>query len=97
KTRLSLYKLDLGSGDGSIHGEGTAGTSEDKSVDFKLAFDKLPLSQWLPTAWRSHIRGAATGNVHWRGTKPKLEEASIGGSFYVQGGGLRDLKFLEEL
>ena len=97
KRRLSLYKLDLASGKGSIHGEGTAGMSEDKSVDFQVEFDKLPLSEWLPQSWRGHVAGAAQGKVHWRGPTPKLEEASLEGSLRFTAVTLRDLKFLEEL
>lgn len=96
KKKLSLYTLDLGSDEGSIHGEGTAGTGEDKSVDFNLAFEKLSIPQWLPESWRSYVAGAASGEVHWRGSSPKLEGASVQGLLRVQGGRLRNLKFLEE-
>src|SRR3954467_570812 len=54
KTRLTLYELDLAAGrdgDGFIRAEGTAGTREDKSVDFKLKFEKLPLREWMPGSW----------------------------------------------
>jgi len=97
KTQLSLYELDLGSGGGSIHGAGTAGTGEDRNVDFTLDFDKLPVGEWLPESWRGHVAGVAQGNVHWSGPNPKIEEASLQGSLRVQGARLRDLKFLEEL
>jgi hypothetical protein len=97
KTLLSLYKLALGSGDGSIQGEGTAGTGEDKSVDFTIEFDKLPLREWLPSNLRGHIAGAAEGHVHWRGSNAKFEQASVQGSLRVRGGQLRDLKWLDEI
>ena len=77
--------------------EGTAGTGEDKSVDFKVRFDKLPIREWLPASWKDHVAGAATGNVHWRGKNPKLEAASVQGSLRVQGGRVRSLPFLEKL
>ncbi len=96
KKELSLYTLDLGSEDGSIHGQGRAGTGEDKSVDFTLAFEKLPIPKWTPESWRSYVAGAASGQVHWRGSSLKLEDASVQGSLRVHGGRLHDLKFLEE-
>ena len=55
KKLLTLYTLDLAAGpasDGAIHGEGTAGTGEDKSVDFKVRFDKLPSASGCPRAGR---------------------------------------------
>ncbi|HEV2842013.1 MAG TPA: hypothetical protein VGW39_11855 [Chthoniobacterales bacterium] len=100
KKLLTLYNLDLAAGpesDGVIHAEGTAGTSEDKSVDFEVKFDQLPIREWLPASWKDHVAGAATGNVHWRGKNPKLEAASVQGSLRVKGGRVRRLPFLEKL
>jgi hypothetical protein len=100
KTLLTLYTLDLlpaAEGDGFIHGEGTAGTREDKSVDFKVKFGKLPLREWLPASWRDHVNGLATGNVHWSGQNPKLEFSKVQGSFQVGSGRVRGLPFLEKL
>src|SRR6267143_4968284 len=76
KQLLSLYTIELAAGpegEGVVHGEGTAGTGEDKSVDFKVSFDKLPVREWLPAGWKDHVAGAATGVVHWKGKNPKLE------------------------
>lgn len=53
KTLLTLYVLDLSAGaenDEFIHAEGTAGTREDKSVDFRIKFGKVPVREWLPKA-----------------------------------------------
>ena len=100
KKLLTLYTLELAAGpasDGVIQGEGTAGTGEDKSVDFKLSFDKLPIREWLPASWKDHVGGAATGKVHWRGKNPKLEAAAVRGSFRVKDGRLRGLPFLQKL
>ncbi len=100
KKRLTLYTLDLAAGpesDGFIQGEGTAGTGEDKSVDFKVKFDQLPIREWLPASWKEHIAGEAAGNIHWRGKNPKLEAASVQGSLRVQGGRVRSLPFLQKL
>ncbi len=70
KTRLSLYTLDLAFGAGTIHGKGTAGTREDKSVDFRLAFEKLPLREWVPESCvvtlRARQRGRCIGAARIR-------------------------------
>jgi hypothetical protein len=100
KKLLTLYTLDLAAGpggDGLVHGEGTAGTSEDKSVDFKLRFDKLPVREWLPVSWREHVGGAAKGSVHWKGKNPKLEASSVRGSILVENGRVDGLPFLKKL
>ena len=100
KKLLTLYTLELAAGpasDGVIHAEGTAGTGEDKSVDFEVRFDQLPIREWLPASWKDHIAGAAAGNVHWRGKNPKLEAAAVQGSLRVQGGRVRGLPFLQKL
>ena len=100
KTLLSLYTLDLAPTDqseGFIRAEGTAGTREDKSVDFKVNFGKLPLREWLPAGWNDHVSGRAQGNVQWRGKNPKLENSQVEGSFRVEEGRVRHLPFLEKL
>ena len=100
KKLLTLYTLDLAAGPengGAIHGEGTAGMGEDKSVDFKLSFDKLPIREWLPASWRNHVAGAAAGDVRWRGKNPKLETALVHGSVRVEDGRVRGLPFLQKL
>lgn len=100
KKKLTLYSLDLAAGpegDGVIHGEGTAGTGDDKSADFKVKFDQLPIREWLPASWKEHVAGKAAGNVHWRGTNLKLEAASLQGSLRVEDGRVRSLPFLQKL
>jgi hypothetical protein len=100
KTWLTLYRLDLQpkTGEtGSIHAEGTAGTGQDKSVDFKIDIDKLPIDDWLPNGWREHVAGAATGKVHWKGRNPKLETSHIEAALRVDGGRVSKLPFLEKL
>ena len=100
KKLLTLYTLELAAGpasDGVIHAEGTAGTGEDKSVDFKVRFDQLPIREWLPASWKDHVAGEAAGNVHWRGKNPKLEAAAVQGSLRVEDGRLRRLPFLQKL
>lgn len=100
KTQLTLYTLDLApapESDGFIRAEGTAGTREDKSVDFKLKFGKVPVRDWLPASWRGHVSGLAGGEVHWSGQNPKLESSQVQGSVRVEGGRAGQLPFLEKL
>ncbi|HKP02481.1 MAG TPA: hypothetical protein VJU77_03880 [Chthoniobacterales bacterium] len=100
RTLLTLYTLDLSpgaEGGGFIHGEGTAGTREDKSIDFKVRFGEIPLREWLPASWRDQASGLAAGDVHWHGKNPKLESSQVEGSFQVDGGRVRQLPFLEKL
>jgi hypothetical protein len=100
KTRLTLYELNLApeaNGAGFIHAEGTAGTREDKSVDFKVSFGELPISPWLPANWKGHFNGAATGEVHWQGVNPKLESSFGQGRLKVDGAHITGLPSLEKL
>jgi hypothetical protein len=100
KKLLTVYTLDLAGGpdgDGIIHGEGTAGTGEDRSVDFKVRSDKLPIREWLPANWKSHVAGTAAGNIRWTGKNLKLNAASVRGSLRVQEGRVRSLPFLQKL
>ncbi|HYJ05494.1 MAG TPA: hypothetical protein VEX43_10190 [Chthoniobacterales bacterium] len=100
KTLLTLYTLDLTTetqSDGFIQAEGTAGTREDKSVDFKVKFGKVPVREWLPGSWDDHVSGLAAGDVHWHGKNPKLEESQMQGSLRVEGGRVRRVPFLEKL
>jgi hypothetical protein len=100
KKVLKLYTLDLAAGpenEGVVHGEGMAGTGDDKSVDFKVSFDKLPIREWLPVSWKNHVAGAAAGDVHWKGKNPKLETALVQGSLRVENGRVRGLPFLQKL
>ena len=98
KTLLTLYTLDLAPESGGfIHGEGTAGTREDKSVDFKVKFEKLPLREWLPASWQNHVSGLAAGEAHWKGENPKLEASNVEGALRISDGRARRLPFLEKL
>jgi hypothetical protein len=100
KTLLTLYALDLApapESDGFIQAEGTAGTREDKSVDFKVKFGKLPVREWLPGSWHDHVSGLAAGKVHWSGKNPKLEASQVQGSLRIEDGRVRRLPFLEKL
>ncbi|HEX4666374.1 MAG TPA: hypothetical protein VH207_07225 [Chthoniobacterales bacterium] len=97
KTLISLYQLDLVSGAGTIHGEGKAGTRDDKSVDCRVTFDKLPIREWVPESWRQHVDGAARGKAHWSGQDWKLADAEVQGSLQIDGARIRGLRVLEVL
>jgi hypothetical protein len=100
KKLLTLYNLDLQSGGdaiGRIHAEGTAGTSEDRSVDFNFSFERIPVEEWLPRQWRDHVRGEASGKILWRGKNPKLESSTGEATLHVDGGRIIELPFLENL
>jgi hypothetical protein len=100
KTLLTVVTLDLAAGmknEGFIHGEGTAGTREDKSVDFKLKFGELPVREWLPISWHDHVAGAAAGEVRWRGKDPKMHSAAVEGALRVDGGRVEGMEFLDKL
>jgi hypothetical protein len=100
RTLLTLYELDVAPGpdsDGFIHAEGTAGTREDKSLKFKVKFEKLPVREWLPASWRDHVNGLANGDLTWSGEKPKLETSQIRASVRVKNGRVSQLPFLQKL
>jgi hypothetical protein len=103
KTLLTLYDLDLASSvlaagsDGSIHGGGGVGIGKDKSVDFNVSFDRLPIRDWLPPNWKEHFAGSGAGAVRWTGKNLKLESSAGEGSLRVSGARIDNLPFLEKL
>lgn len=100
RSLLTLYTLDLApapESGGFIHAEGRAGTREDKSVDFQVKFGKLPLREWLPASWQSHVSGLAAGDAYWSGRTPKLEVSQVQGGLRISDGRVRRLPFLEKL
>jgi hypothetical protein len=97
---LTLYNLDLepgGGAGGNIHAEGTAGTGEDRRVDFNFNFERVPVEEWLPKGWRRHVRGTAWGKILWRGKDAKLESSTGEATLRVDGGSIIELPFLENL
>jgi len=97
KTLFELYRLDLASGAGIIHGEGKAGMRDDKSVDFLVSCEKLPIREWVPASWKEHVAGTATGKAHWTGRDQKLENAYVTGAVRVNGGRIEGVEFLQVL
>jgi len=97
---LTLYNLDLqpiGDPTGNIHAEGTAGTSEDRSVNFNFSFDRVPVEQWMPKPWQDHVRGKASGKILWRGKNPKLESCTGEATLRVENARIIELPFLENI
>ena len=99
KTLLTLYNLDLQSKTeaGVIHAEGRAGTRDDKSVGFKITFDRLPISECVPNGMRENVRGSASGKISWKGKNPKLETSNGEASLRVADGVIAKLPFLEKI
>ena len=100
KKLLTLYNLDLQPGGdvaGNIHAEGTAGTSEDRRVNFNINFERISVEEWLPRQWREHVRGTASGKILWRGKNPKLESSTGEAALRVDGGRIIELLFLENV
>lgn len=100
KTLLTIYDLGLAPderNEGVIRGQGTAGIGKNKSVDFKAAFDRVPIHPWLPVKWKEHLSGSAFGDIHWTGENPKLESSSGQGSLRVHDGRIDNFPLLEKL
>jgi hypothetical protein len=100
RTLFTLYEIDLApnaQSDGSIRGHGNAGIGDDKSVDLKATFDRLPIRAWLPAKWKDHFNGNAFGEVHWTGENPKLESSVGEGGLRVRNGRIDNLPMLEKL
>jgi len=100
RTLFTLYDIDLApnpQSDGSIRGHGNARIGEDKSVDLKATFERLPIRGWLPAKWKEHFNGTAFGELHWTSENPKLESSSGEGSLRLRSASINDLGFLEKL
>lgn len=95
---LTLYNLDLQEGSaGSIRAEGTAGTGEDKRIDFKFGLERLPIAEWLPSSWRKHINGEVSGKIAWRGKNPKLKNSDGEAILRLDRGSVVRLPLLEKI
>ena len=111
RTLFTLYDIDLATGrirptgdlapnaqgDGSIRAHGNAGIGEDKSIDLKAAFERLPIRGWLPAKWKDYFNGSAFGEVHWTGENPKLESSAGEAALRVRNGRIDDLPMLQKL
>jgi hypothetical protein len=100
KTLLTLYDIDLASNSSSgesIHAQARAGIGKDKSIDLRATFNRVPIHSWLPGEWKNHLRGGASGDLHWSGVDPKLENSSGEGSVGVSDGRIDNLPVLEKL
>jgi hypothetical protein len=101
KELLTLYNLDLNPKapvPGRVHAEGKAGTRpEDRSVDFRITMDRVPINVWVPADWRQHVRGFATSKIHWTGKDPKMENANGDAELRIDGGQIHGLPFLQKI
>ena len=100
KTLLTLYDLDLASdshSDESIQAQGHAGLGEDRSVDVNTTFNAVPMRHWLPAEWKGRFNGSASGELHWEGIDPTLENSSGEGSLRIQSGRIDDVPLLQKL
>ncbi|HEY4271489.1 MAG TPA: hypothetical protein VGM65_05765 [Candidatus Udaeobacter sp.] len=100
KTLLTLYDLDLASEsqrEERILVQGHAGVGEDRSVDAKANFDHVAIQRWLPAEWERRLTGSASGDLHWTGKDPKLENSSGEGSLRIRDGRIEDLPLLQKL
>ena len=100
RTLFTLYDIDLApnpQSDGNISGHGNAGIGEDRSVDLRATFERLPIRAWLPAKWKEHFNGTAFGELHWTGENPKLESSFGEGLLRLRNASIKDFGFLEKL
>lgn len=100
KTLLTLYDLDLASdshSDESIRARGRAGIGENRSIDVNATFNAVPMRHWLPVEWKGRFNGSASGDLHWAGKDPKLENSSGEGSLRIQNGRIDNVPLLQKL
>jgi hypothetical protein len=96
KKLITLYNLDLASGEGTVHGAGTMAISGEKRADFSFKWNALPVREWLPKSWTGNFAGAASGDLHWTGNDYTLAAATMTGMADVKNGRVSDLKFLDD-
>jgi hypothetical protein len=98
KTLFALYGFDVVSGEhGTIHAEGTAATHEDKNLDFKISWNDLTLTEWLPSSWQEHFMGNADGDLQWTGREYKLRSATMRGGLRIKNGRVTKIDFLDQI
>jgi len=97
KKLFTLYNLDLGCGEGGIHGEGTTAIASEKRADFVFKWNEVPVREWLARTWTGSFAGAATGDLHWTGNDYRLAAATISGAVTVKDGRVGNMKFLDTI
>ena len=98
KTLFALYGLDVVSGEhGTIHADGTAATHEDKNLNFKISWNDLTLTEWLPSSWQGHFMGNADGELQWTGNDYKLSSATMRGGLRIKNGRIAKIDFLDQV
>lgn len=97
KTLFALYNLDLNSGGGTIHAEGTAAVRGERRVDFSFNWNELPVREWIPEGWTGNYAGVAAGDLHWTGHDYKFRHANMAGVMRVTGGRVSGLQLLDQI
>jgi hypothetical protein len=97
KQLFTLYTLDLSSGGGTIHGQGSTAITGEKRANFNFSWNDLPVPEWLPKTWSGNFAGAADGDLHWTGNNYTLAAATVIGAVKVNGGHVGGLKFLDTI
>ncbi len=97
KERFSLYRLDLASGEGSLHAEGDVATRGEKEVDFQLRWENLPVREWFTPKSADEVAGLASGHLHCTGRDMKLDAVTMQGALNVRGVRLSGMSFLEQI
>ena len=101
KELLTLYRMDLNPKSvvpSRIHAEGKAGTGpRDRSVDFRITVERVPIDAWVPDDWRMHVSGLATSKIHWTGKDTKLENSGGETEWRIDDGDIHRLPFLQKV
>lgn len=97
KKVFTLYQLEVVSGDGRIHADGTTGVSGDRGADFSFNWNDVPLAEWIPKSWDGKYSGLAKGHFQWTGQDYKLGSAAIAGEIELKEARVSDLKFLDDI
>jgi hypothetical protein len=83
---------------GRIDVEGRAGTDpKDRSVDFRITMERVPIDAWVPDDWRKHVSGLATSKIHWTGKDTKLENSGGEAECRIDDGQIHGLPFLQKI
>ena len=101
ENNTELYHLDLQpreETEGSIHvGKEEPEAREDKSVDFKIDMEQVPIGDWVPDNWREHVSGNATAKIHWTGKDPKMASSGGDATLRIDDGAISALPFLQKV
>jgi hypothetical protein len=101
KRLLAIYNMDLNQKSlvgADIHAEGKAGTApDDRSVDLRFLLEHVPVQDWVPPDWRTHVGGFVSSKIHWIGKDTKLEHSGGEAEWRVGDGEIHGLAFLQKI